>query len=216
LPIRSWPLDTVAVMPVPPTVAGSAEVPYPIAKVPDDVIGVPVTWRNGGTVRPADVTVPAFVAAMVMEPEPGVIAIPDPAVNPVRVYPLLALPIRILPDVGVVVTPVPPFATGRAVPDKDIARVPATVMGEPATVRKDGTVAETEVTVPVPPPPPPPDEEIVMEPELLVMVTLAPAEMGARVNPPLELPIGMYPTPGAVVVPRPPWAGTSGRARVSK
>ena len=49
-----------------------------------------------------------------------------------------------------VVTPVPPLRTGRAVPDKPMVKVPDEVIGEPETLRKDGTVAETEVTVPVP------------------------------------------------------------------
>ena len=47
-----------------------------------------------------------------------------------------------------VVPPVPPLATGRAVPDSVIARVPELVIGLPATDRKEGTVAATDVTVP--------------------------------------------------------------------
>jgi len=49
-----------------------------------------------------------------------------------------------------VVTPVPPFSTGRAVPDRVTANVPAVVIGEPVTVRKAGTLIATEVTVPAP------------------------------------------------------------------
>jgi hypothetical protein len=47
-----------------------------------------------------------------------------------------------------VVVPVPPLRTGSAVPDKVIARVPEVVIGEPATLRKAGTVAATLVTDP--------------------------------------------------------------------
>ena len=46
------------------------------------------------------------------------------------------------------VMPVPPFSTGNAVPDKVIANVPLLVIGEPATDKNVGTVAETLVTVP--------------------------------------------------------------------
>jgi hypothetical protein len=53
-----------------------------------------------------------------------------------------------LKAVVAVVAPVPPLATGRAVPDKEIARVPELVIGLPATDRKEGTVAATDVTVP--------------------------------------------------------------------
>ena len=60
-----------------------------------------------------------------------------------------------------VVAPVPPFAIGNAVPEYVIASVPAVLIGEPVTDKNAGTVAATEVTVPLPPPPPPPDELIV-------------------------------------------------------
>jgi hypothetical protein len=50
-----------------------------------------------------------------------------------------------------VVAPVPPLATGSAVPEREIASVPELVIGLPVTDRKAGTVAATEVTVPVPP-----------------------------------------------------------------
>jgi hypothetical protein len=56
--------------------------------------------------------------------------------------------------VGVVVNPVPPFATGSAVPDKEMARVPDVVIGEPDTDKNVGTVAATEVTEPPPLPAP--------------------------------------------------------------
>ena len=41
------------------------------------------------------------------------------------------------------------LATGKAVPDKEIARVPKLVIGLPATLKNAGTVAATLVTVPV-------------------------------------------------------------------
>lgn len=53
-----------------------------------------------------------------------------------------------------VVVPVPPLATGSAIPLKVTARVPDVVTGEPLTDRKVGTVSATELTVPPPPEPP--------------------------------------------------------------
>jgi hypothetical protein len=50
-----------------------------------------------------------------------------------------------------VVVPVPPLATGSAVPEYAMAKVPEVVMGLPVTDRNAGTVAATEVTVPEPP-----------------------------------------------------------------
>lgn len=49
------------------------------------------------------------------------------------------------------VAPVPPLAIGKAVPLYAIAKVPDVVTGPPLTDRNDGTVASTDVTVPVPP-----------------------------------------------------------------
>ena len=67
--------------------------------------------------------------------------------------------------------PEPPFATGNAVPDSVTANVPLVVMGEPVTDKNEGTVIATLVTVP------PADgvAEIVMPPEVLLMLTLVPA-----------------------------------------
>ena len=48
------------------------------------------------------------------------------------------------------VTPVPPFAIGNAVPEYPIAKVPVVVIGEPLTLRKEGTVASTDETEPLP------------------------------------------------------------------
>lgn len=47
------------------------------------------------------------------------------------------------------VTPVPPLAIGRATPERLNARVPEVVIGVPLTDRNAGTVAATDVTVPV-------------------------------------------------------------------
>lgn len=47
-----------------------------------------------------------------------------------------------------VVAPVPPLATGKAVPERPIAIVPELVMGDPLTDRKVGTLTATLVTDP--------------------------------------------------------------------
>ena len=47
------------------------------------------------------------------------------------------------------VMPVPPFATGSAVPEYVNANVPEDVIGLPAMLRRLGTVAATLVTVPL-------------------------------------------------------------------
>jgi hypothetical protein len=57
--------------------------------------------------------------------------------------------------VGTVIRPVPPLVTGKAVPDKETAKFPLVVIGDPVTDKNVGTVMPTEVTVPEPPPPPP-------------------------------------------------------------
>jgi hypothetical protein len=46
------------------------------------------------------------------------------------------------------VSPVPPLAVGKAVPDNPIANVPLVVIGLPVIDKNDGTVAATDVTVP--------------------------------------------------------------------
>jgi hypothetical protein len=52
----------------------------------------------------------------------------------------------------VVVAPVPPFATGKAVPEYDSASVPDVVTGLPVTDKNAGAEMPTLVTVPEPPP----------------------------------------------------------------
>ena len=56
----------------------------------------------------------------------------------------------VFPVPVLVVTPVPPFKTGSAVPDNVIAKVPLVVMGEPAIDKNAGTDAATDVTLPLP------------------------------------------------------------------
>ena len=48
-----------------------------------------------------------------------------------------------------VVVPVPPLITGKAVPERPIAKVPELVIGDPVIDKNVGTVADTDVTVPV-------------------------------------------------------------------
>lgn len=78
---------------------------------------------------------------MVATPEAGV---PSAGVTSVGEVLRTTLPVPVL-----VVTPVPPLRTGRAVPERLIAKVPVVVTGEPETLKNVGTVAATLVTVPV-------------------------------------------------------------------
>ncbi len=63
------------------------------------------------------------------------------------------------PEPVLVVVPVPPFKTGRAVPDKESEIVPFDVRGDPETAKKDGTdkaievIGEVQVIAVAPPPP---------------------------------------------------------------
>ena len=82
------------------------------------------------------------------------------------------------------VAPVPPFKTGKAVPDNETANVPLDVIGEPVTDKNVGTVIATDVTVP------PPEDAIVMVPVPLVIVIPEPAVNVAFVSVlPVVLPI---------------------------
>lgn len=56
----------------------------------------------------------------------------------------------LFPEPVLVVTPVPPFKTGNAVPDNVTAKVPEVVIGDPEMLKKVGTVIATLVTVPAP------------------------------------------------------------------
>lgn len=62
------------------------------------------------------------------------------------------LPTRIPPRF--VVEAVPPFATGKGVPEYETASVPEVVIGEPEIESREGTVIATDVTVPLPEPVP--------------------------------------------------------------
>jgi hypothetical protein len=55
----------------------------------------------------------------------------------------------LFPEPVLVVTPVPPLATGNAVPERLNAKVPLLVIGDPVTDKNAGTVMATEVTVPL-------------------------------------------------------------------
>ena len=83
------------------------------------------------------------------------------------------------------VDPVPPFAVGRAVPERVTANVPVVVIGEPDTDRNEGTDIATEVTEP-----PLPVAEMLMPPALFVIDTPEPAVSVALVSVlPVVLPI---------------------------
>lgn len=125
---RSVLAPPIAVRPVPPFATGNAVPERVIANVPVDVIGEPATERKAGTVAATEVTVP-------------VVGVDHVIAAPVEV--------RTCPLTPRVVRPVPPFANGNAVPERVIANVPVDVIGEPEIERNDGTVAATEVTVPV-------------------------------------------------------------------
>jgi hypothetical protein len=117
----------IAVRPVPPFATGSAVPERVIASVPDEVIGEPDMERNAGTDAATDVTVPVVgVVQTIAAPED----------------------VSTCPFVPRVVRPVPPFATGSAVPERVIASVPDEVIGEPDMERNSGTDAATEVTDP--------------------------------------------------------------------
>jgi hypothetical protein len=58
--------------------------------------------------------------------------------------------VKTFPAVPALVKPVPPLATGKAVPDNETANVPEVVIGDPVTCKNAGTVIATLVTVPVP------------------------------------------------------------------
>lgn len=90
---------------------------------------------------PNDTTEPALAALETAM----VVAEASPSVGVVRVAPSARTTEPVPVDV---VAPVPPFATGSAVPEYEIAKVPETVMGDPVMDRNAGTEAATLVTVP--------------------------------------------------------------------
>jgi hypothetical protein len=121
---------------------------------------------------------------MVIPPALFVMLMPDPAVRVafVSVLPVL-LPMSNCPSVYVV-WPVPPLATGSAVPDSEIASVPDVVIGEPVTDRNDGTVAATLVTEPEPVPTPTP---LMKRPVALIV----PAPCAPAVGAPIWMPAAL-------------------------
>lgn len=90
-------------------------------------------------------------AEMVIDPAPGVIVTPDPAVSADSVYPA-PLPIRSCPFVGTALKAVPPFATGMT-PESEIVGVapPEEASGEEAaTLVTAPLFVAAIVTVPAP------------------------------------------------------------------
>jgi hypothetical protein len=112
--------------------------------VPDVVIGEPATE----TIPPVN-----DWATLVTVPEPDTVA--QDVVEPLVVRYLPELPVWVGASASnaavVVVAPVPPFATGKAVPEYVSASVPDAVIGLPLTVKNAGAERATLVTVPVPP-----------------------------------------------------------------
>ena len=132
-------------------------------------------------------------------PAPLVIVTPVPCVRAALVNPV-PFPMSSWPALGVVVSPVPPLATGNAVPLKDTANVPEEVMLAGVTLRKVGTVMPMLVTVP-----PEPVAAMVIEPAALVMLTPDPAVRVVLTKPEAAvLPMSICPLVGAVVSPVPP------------
>jgi hypothetical protein len=83
----------------------------------------------------------AFISALTIEPAVIDVALPTDVIGPVRLAFIVAVPVAF---------PVPPLATGNAVPEYVIANVPEVVIGEPETLKMLGTVAATLVTDPLP------------------------------------------------------------------
>ena len=130
---------------------------------PDPVSSVNAVASWAEVNEPSEAALPTEVTA----PVKLALVVTLPAVSPAAV-PVMFVPTKAdgVPSAGVtnvgellrttlvvpvlVVTPVPPFRTGNAVPDSPIASVPVVVMGEPEMLKNVGTVAATDVTVPVP------------------------------------------------------------------
>ena len=83
----------------------------------------------------------AFISALTIAPAVIDVAFPTEVIGPVRLAFIVAVPVAF---------PVPPLATGNAVPEYVIANVPEVVIGEPETLKMLGTVAATLVTDPLP------------------------------------------------------------------
>lgn len=131
-----------------------------LAPVPVSSVSAVANWSEVN--EPSEAALPTEVTA----PVRLALVVTLPAVSPAAV-PVMFVPTKAdgVPSAGVtkvgeslkttfvvpvlVVTPVPPFRTGSAVPDRVNANVPELVIGEPETLINVGTVAETLVTVPL-------------------------------------------------------------------
>ena len=118
--VRTVPAPPILVRPVPPLVSGNALPLNPREIVPLDVIGLPPTLRNEGTVTATLVTVP-LVAGLVQ----------------LILVPLL---VRTVPAVPTLVRPVPPLVSGNALPLKVTANVPVVLTLPGLTSKNEGTV----------------------------------------------------------------------------
>lgn len=142
------PVPVLVVTPVPPF--ATANVPLKVIAPAVAVAGVkPV-------VPPLNVDTPELLTTLFTNAVVAicVVSVPRVAVGAVGVPVSAGDTASTTPPVPVeaVVEPVPPFATGNAVPDNETARVPDVVKGLPVTERNVGTVIPTLVTVPVPAP----------------------------------------------------------------
>lgn len=160
-----------------------------VENLPVDIVVAPIGVPS--IEPPVIATVLAFCVDIVPKPVIAVLGIVVDAVTA-----LVPFPYR-YPDK--VVAPVPPFATGNAVPESVTSKVPLEVIGEPVTDRNEGTVIATEVTVP----PAAGVAEIVIPPAVLEMLTFVPAVKLASVYPE-PLPIASWPLVGVAVKPVPP------------
>ena len=128
-------------IPVTPVVKGK---PVRLVAVPD--VGVPSTGVTSvGLVASTGAPVPVAVTQAgtpeLLVKSPALLAVAKLAITPHELPHNKSLTVT-------VVRPVPPFATGRAVPDKPTANVPLVVTGEPEIDKKLGTVIATDVTEP--------------------------------------------------------------------
>jgi hypothetical protein len=141
-------------------ITGKAVPDKDTARVPLDVIGEPDTLKKAGTVMSTEVTVPVVgvahlsPVAVVESAVSNCPSVPTGSlafkVEYVNISPLVVKGDKAAKAEAAEVAPVPPFAIGKAVPDKVTAKVPDVVIGEPETLKKLGTVKATDVTVPEP------------------------------------------------------------------
>ena len=124
------------VWPVPPLAIGSVPVTPVVSGKPVRLVATP------------DAGVPSAGVTKVGELANTNAPVPVSSVTALAKFALDGVPKNVATPVPNEVIPVPPLATGSAVPDKVIANVPLLVIGEPATDKNVGTVAATLVTVP--------------------------------------------------------------------